>query len=96
MPDDDAPTRQDLANKPPFVERFLEGDFIIGDHPAVETKAKESLSGQDLKFLCAIAEEKKLKRYLCVCLEARPRRIDNVPVLPLRQFLNSLWGGEYS
>ena len=74
----------------------MEVDFIIGDHTAVETKAKESLSGQDLKSLRALAEEKKLKRYLCVCLEARPRRIENMTVLPLRQFLDSLWAGEYS
>ena len=74
----------------------LEVDFIIGDHTAVETKAKENLSGQDLKSLRAIAEEKKLKRYLCVSLEPRPRRIDNVTVLPFRHFLDSLWAGEYS
>jgi predicted AAA+ superfamily ATPase len=74
----------------------LEVDFIIGDHTAVETKAKESLSGQDFRSLRAIAEEKKLKRYLCVCLEPRPRRIDNVTVLPLHHFLDSLWAGEYS
>jgi len=74
----------------------LEVDFIIGDHTAVETKAKENLSGQDLKSLRAIAEEKKLKRYLCVCLEPRPRKIENIMVLPLSHFLNSLWAGEYS
>jgi uncharacterized protein len=74
----------------------LEVDFIIGDHTAVETKAKENLSGQDLKSLRAIAEEKKLKRYLCVCLEPRPRKIENIMVLPLSRFLDSLWAGEYS
>jgi predicted AAA+ superfamily ATPase len=74
----------------------LEVDFIIGEHTAVETKAKENLSGQDLKSLRAIAEEKKLKRYLCVCLEPRPRKIENILVLPLSQFLDSLWAGEYS
>ncbi len=74
----------------------MEVDFIIGDHTAVETKAKENLSGQDLKSLRAMAEEKKLKRCLCVCLEPRPRRIDPVTVLPLRHFLDSLWSGEYS
>ncbi len=74
----------------------LEVDFIIGDHTAVETKAKENLSGQDLKSLRAIAEEKKLKRYLCVCLEPRPRKIENIMVVPLSQFLDSLWAGEYS
>ena len=74
----------------------LEVDFIIGEHTAVETKAKENLSGQDLKSLRALAEEKKLKRYLCVCLEPRPRKIENILVLPLSKFLDSLWAGEYS
>ena len=74
----------------------FEVDFIIGDHTAVELKAKENLSPQDVKPLLALAEEKKLKRYLCVCLEPRPRRIESVTTLPFRQFLDKLWGGEYS
>jgi len=74
----------------------MEVDFIIGDHTAVETKAKKSLSGQDLKSLRSLAEEKKLKRYLCVCLEMQPRRIDNVTILPFRHFLDALWAGEFS
>ena len=47
----------------------FEVDFILGDHTAVEVKAKENLSAHDLKSLRALAEEKKLKRYLCVSLE---------------------------
>src|SRR4030043_802438 len=50
------------------------GDFIIGDHTAVEVKAKENLSAPDLKSLRALAEEKTMKRYLCVSLEPRPRK----------------------
>ena len=70
-------------------------DFIVGDHTAVEVKAKENVSAQDLKSLRALAEEKKLRRYLCVSLEPRPRRIDGVTVLPYRDFLEALWSGEY-
>jgi hypothetical protein len=66
-------------------------DFIIGDHTAVELKAKENLSPRDLKPLLALAEEKKLKRYLCVSLEPRPRKLSGVTVLPFRQFLDGLW-----
>jgi predicted AAA+ superfamily ATPase len=73
----------------------FEVDFIIGDHTAVEVKAKENVSAQDLKSLRALAEEKQVKRYLCVSLEPRARKIDGVVVLPIREFLNALWGGEY-
>jgi predicted AAA+ superfamily ATPase len=73
----------------------FEVDFLIGDHTAVEVKAKESVSLQDLKSLRALAEEKKLKRYLCVSLEPRVRRMEGVLVLPFRTFLEALWDGEY-
>jgi predicted AAA+ superfamily ATPase len=73
----------------------LEVDFILGDHTAVEVKAKETVSPQDLKPLRALAEEKRLKRYLCASLEPRTRKIGDVTVLPYRTFLKALWGGEY-
>jgi len=73
----------------------FEVDFIIGDHTAVEVKAKESVSPQDLKSLRALAEEKKLKRYLCVCREARTRKTHEIVVLPYKTFLEGLWNGEY-
>lgn len=74
----------------------FEVDFIIGDHTAVEAKAKENLSPSDVKSLRALAEEKKLKRYLCVSLEPRIRKFDGVIILPLKEFLDALWSGEYA
>ncbi len=74
----------------------FEVDFILGDHTAVEVKAKENLSTHDLKSLRALAEEKKLKRYLCVSLESRRRNLDPLTLLPLREFLEALWSREYS
>jgi predicted AAA+ superfamily ATPase len=73
-----------------------EVDFIIGDHTAVEVKAKENVAATDLKALRALAEEKKLKYYLCVSLEPRKRRIENIMVLGYKDFLETLWNGEYS
>ena len=73
----------------------FEVDFILGDHTAVEVKAKENVSPQDLRSLRALAEEKMLKRYLCVCLETRPRKTEGVAVLPFSVFLEALWSGEY-
>ncbi|MFB3887826.1 MAG: ATP-binding protein [Thermodesulfobacteriota bacterium] len=74
----------------------FEVDFILGDHTAIEVKAKENLSTQDLKPLRALAEEKNLKRYLCVSLEPRRRNLDNLILLPFQEFLEALWNREYS
>ena len=41
----------------------FEVDFIIGDHTAVDVKAKENVSAQDVRSLKALAEEKCLKRW---------------------------------
>jgi predicted AAA+ superfamily ATPase len=73
----------------------FEVDFIIGDHTAIEVKAKENVSPQDIKSLRALAEEKQLKRYLFVSLEPRMRKVDGVTVLPFGEFLEALWNGEY-
>jgi predicted AAA+ superfamily ATPase len=74
----------------------FEVDFIIGDHTAVEVKAKENVSQQDMKSLRVLAEEKRLKRYLCVCLEPRARKVEGVHVIPFKQFLEALWNGEFA
>ncbi len=76
-------------------ESGFEVDFIIGDHTAVEVKAKPNVAEQDLKGLRALAEEKKLKRYICVSLEPRGRTIGKIQVLPFTEFLDALWEGEY-
>jgi len=73
----------------------FEVDFIIGNHTAVEVKAKKNLSSQDLKSLRALAEENMLKRYFVVSLESECRKIDNLVILPYREFLEGLWSGAY-
>jgi predicted AAA+ superfamily ATPase len=73
----------------------FEVDFILGDHTAIEVKARENVTPQDLKSLRALAEEKNLKRYLCVSLEPRRRQVEGVVILPYRQFLEALWDGEF-
>jgi predicted AAA+ superfamily ATPase len=73
----------------------FEVDFLLGDHTAVEVKAKANISPQDLKSLKALAEEKKFNRYICVSLEPRPRKVEEISILPWKLFLEALWGGEY-
>jgi hypothetical protein len=72
-----------------------EVDFILGNHTAVEAKAKRNVSDRDLRSLRALAEENKLKRYLCVSLEPRRRKTGNITVIPFMEFLGELWGGRY-
>jgi len=72
-----------------------EVDFILADHTAVEVKARSNVSLTDLKPLAALQEEGLLKRYICVTLEPRPRRIGNIRLLPYGDFLDALWGGEF-
>jgi predicted AAA+ superfamily ATPase len=73
----------------------IEVDFVIGDHTAVEVKASRHVSTADLRSLRALREEARLKRYVCACLEARPRTVDGIAVLPYGDFLDALWGGAY-
>ena len=70
-------------------------DFILGDHTAVEVKARRTVPASDLKPLLALRDEGKLKRFLCVTLEPRPRRVGEVLLLPYGDFLDALWAGEF-
>lgn len=72
-----------------------EVDFVLGDHTAVELKAKDTVSTKDLRSLRALAEEGVMKRLLCVSLDRQPRQVDGIQILPLTQFLQRLWAGEF-
>ena len=73
----------------------FEVDFLIGDHTAIEVKAKEEIGNRDLRSLRAFMEEATFKRHLCVCLEPRPRRMGEILILPYRMFLENLWQHRY-
>ncbi|MBI2294565.1 MAG: ATP-binding protein [Betaproteobacteria bacterium] len=91
--------RDYLSDEPVHYWRSTSGfevDFILGGHTAVEVKAKANVSVQDLKSLHALAEERKLKRYVCVSLEPRRRQVDAITIFPYRQFLDALWNGQFS
>jgi len=72
-----------------------EVDFVIDDLIAVEVKAKANISSADLRGINALKEEKKIKHYIVVSLEQRPRREKGIEILPWQNFLESLWGDEY-
>lgn len=76
-------------------ESGFEVDFIVGDHTAVEAKAKRNVGDSDLRSLRALAEEKRLKRYYCVSMEQRRRAVGDIVVLPFAEFFEELWSGKY-
>ena len=73
----------------------FEVDFVIGDHTAVEAKAKENVSPQDLKSLVALGEEGRMRSLVCASLEPRRRRVGEITILSWRDFLDALWGGKF-
>lgn len=86
------------SSEPLFYWKSTSGfevDFIIGDHTAIEVKAKENVSPHDIKPLKILSEEKNLKNYICVSLEPRPRKMGNISILPFQDFLNNLWDNSY-
>jgi hypothetical protein len=67
----------------------------ICDHTAVKVKAKRNIGDFDLRSLRALAEEGKMKHYVCVALEPRCREVGNIMILPFAEFLGELWAGRY-
>ncbi len=74
----------------------IEVDFLIGEHTAVEVKAKTRVGQRDLRSLKALMIENIFRNYLCVCLESRPRHSGGIEILPYRMFLENLWDGAYT
>jgi predicted AAA+ superfamily ATPase len=71
-----------------------EVDFVLGDHTAVEVKAKENVAARDLRSLQALAEERSIRHAVCVTREPRPRRVGQLDLMPYGEFLDALWAGD--
>jgi len=72
----------------------FEVDFLLGDHTALEIKATENVTANDLKGLRALRQEKVCKRFVCVSLDPRVRKVDGIDVWPVAHFVSALWEGE--
>lgn len=76
----------------------LEVDFILGDKRlALEVKGSARVHEGDLAGLHAIQEDGPVKSRVVVCLEKEIRTLSSgIRVLPWKNFLDALWGGEFS
>ncbi|MBN2689468.1 MAG: ATP-binding protein [Gammaproteobacteria bacterium] len=73
----------------------FEVDFIISNEIAIEVKAKDNVSLQDIKGIKALQEEKKHKHYIVVSFEKTTRMVGGIQILPWKIFLEKLWGREF-
>ena len=53
------------------------------------------VSAKHLKGLKALKEEEVFKNYILVSLDQRKRTVDGIEILPLEEFLERLWEGDF-
>ena len=72
-----------------------EVDAVIGDaKTAIEIKSCEEVQSRHIKGLKAFSEEHPQARLIAVSLDPNPRRMNDVEIFPVAQFLKKLWNGE--
>ena len=70
----------------------LEVDFVLGNgEVAIEVKGSDRVDNRELRPLRAFIEEFSPKRALVVCNESVERVLDQIRIMPWRQFLSELW-----
>lgn len=74
----------------------LEVDFILGEaETAVEVKSSENPTSDHTKGLRAWRDDNPKSRCILVCRASRARRTqEGIDILPWRNFLDQLWGGQ--
>ncbi len=73
----------------------LEVDFVLGDgEVAVEVKGTSRVDPSDFRSLRTFVEDHHPRRAILVCNERAPRLVEGMEVLPWREFLARLWGGQ--
>lgn len=73
----------------------MEVDFVLGDgEVAVEVKGSSRVDPSDFRSLRTFVEDNRPRRAILVCNERAPRISEGVEVLPWREFLAQLWGGQ--
>jgi predicted AAA+ superfamily ATPase len=72
----------------------MEVDFLINDEIAIEVKASDNISLKHTKGLKALSEDIVLKKKIIISTEISPKKLGDISVLPVNDFLQALWVGE--
>ena len=68
-----------------------EVDFVVGMKAAIEVKATSNISDSELSGLRALREEKLVEKFYVVSTNPIKRIVDDITILPVKEFLNLLW-----
>ena len=71
----------------------VEVDFVLKGRIAIEAKATKLVDTKDLKGLKSIAQEEKMERLIVVSRDPERRRIGDIEIWPVHEFLRELWAG---
>lgn len=72
----------------------FEVDFILGDRDvALEVKGVPEIHSHHVRSMRAFQEEYKPKKMIVVSLDTKPRRFDDITIMPWKKFLDDLWAG---
>jgi len=67
---------------------------VLGEgEVAVEVKGASRVDSSDLRSLRAFVADHRPRHAVLVCNERAPRLVEDIEVLPWREFLDRLWGG---
>ena len=73
----------------------LEVDFILGrGEVAIEVKGTSRVDNRDFNALIAFTEQYSPRQAFMVCNEKTKRVHRGITVIPWKEFLQDLWGGE--
>jgi predicted AAA+ superfamily ATPase len=73
----------------------LEVDFILGDHEiAIEVKGTKQAQQNHLKGLNAFNQDYQTKRSILVSMDKNARKMGDIEVFPVKDFLEALWNGD--
>ncbi|MBC9866467.1 MAG: AAA family ATPase [Opitutae bacterium] len=73
----------------------LEVDYVLGaGEVAIEVKSSRRIDRRDFRGIKAFRESYKPCTCIIVCQESTRREVDEIAILPWREFLSKLWGDE--
>ena len=77
------------------LDNKYEVDAVIGDaEVAVEVKSSKGIASNDTKGLKAFGEEHPEAQLILLSLEDRPRKLNNIEIWPVCDFLQRLWANK--
>ena len=78
------------------LDNKYEVDAVVGEgEVAIEVKSSNNITSHDTKGLKAFGEEHPEAKLVLLSMEPRARKLNEVEVWPVEQFLSRLWEGKF-